>query len=111
MSLSPRYPTYTDAEIIEWIVKLYRKGRTLDYISAKSGIDKYKVRRLLLKDGVQLRRRGRAITSDTELRRCKDCGTEQPLTAFSRDIKHHLGRGYRCKSCDNLRRTKVSFDE
>jgi DNA-directed RNA polymerase subunit RPC12/RpoP len=101
MALSPKYPGYTDTEIIAWLVEMYSKGRSLGYIAKKSEIPKYKVRRLLLKAGIAMRTRER--NDVTELRRCIDCGKELSLEEFYKDKTKHLGRSYRCKVCDRLR--------
>jgi len=114
MSLSPRFPTYTDDEIIEWLTEMYvSKDRSLVYIAQKSGIDKYKVRRILLKAGVTMRPRGQhteGLLRNGE-RQCKSCGAVFPLKMFSKDKTKTAGRGYRCKTCDNLRRAWVYVDE
>jgi DNA-directed RNA polymerase subunit RPC12/RpoP len=111
MGLSAKYPTCSNEEITEWLIEMYvTRGRSLDYIAEKSAIDKSKVRRILLKAGVQLRQRGRPGTGDTETRRCMNCGGEFSLASFSRDKTKAKGRGYRCRTCDNLRRVRVSLD-
>ncbi len=113
MALSPKYPDYDDEEIVEWLCKMYAKGRTLDFIAEKSGINRLKVRRILLQQGIDMRRRGRGIVvnDETKLRRCKDCGAELPLDEFYRDRTKHFGRGYRCKTCDRLRSTPAAVDD
>lgn len=106
MALSAKYPQYSDEEVIRRIsIRYVEQQWSLDDIAEKYGIQRLKVRRLLLKAGVVLRRPGPVTTADTKLRRCIDCGGEFPLDKdhFHRDKTKHLGFSYRCKTCEQLR--------
>jgi hypothetical protein len=113
MALSPKYPQYSDEEIVRRIkVRYVEQCWTLDDIAEKYSISKPKVRRLLLKAGVVLRRRGPDAVADTKIRRCKDCGGEFPLDKehFHKDKTKHLGFSYRCRTCESLRWRRVEED-
>jgi hypothetical protein len=113
MALSPKYPQYDDEEVVRRIkVRYIEQGWTLDDIAERYGIERTKVRRLLVKAGVVLRRRGPDAAADARKRRCKDCGGEFPLDDehFHKDKTKHLGFSYRCRTCERLRWKRVEED-
>ena len=45
-----------------------------------------------------------AFTADSQVKRCRDCGVEKPLSDFARHPQCALGVRPECKPCENVRR-------